>query len=252
MHVLGSLLFVCGGFFSAAQLVRSIVIRSLVAIVLLGAVLLSGRSALFLSVMVGLSVAAISGWSRSRVLAPATYLWPVAAVFLVALMLINIFVTPERLDLGSIPGLVVEKVLSGGGEERVDQAISLWKGIVDSWGGGAGHGIGVDYIRDFDQPWRYELLWLATLFRVGVFGSLIYVAPVFIFFALYIRNMFLEYRRCAVADFMFGGGAAVFLATATNPYLESFEFQWMLILPFLYFVQTSRCSCKLKTREIQN
>jgi hypothetical protein len=35
--------------------------------------------------------------------------------------------------------------------------------------------------------------------------------------------------------FFFTGLVATMLATSTNPYLESFEFQWCLFLPFCYF-----------------
>jgi hypothetical protein len=238
MHVFGSLLFVCGGFFAAPQLIKRWFVRTLVAITLLAVVILSGRSALFVAVLSGLAVAVVAGGRVSDWGAPFRNLGGILVVALVALVGVELIYDLGSADLLRVPLVVFDKIWAGGGEERIDQGIALRAGIAQHFFLGAGHGIGASYIRDYDQPWRYELLWLATLFRVGLFGTAVYLLPAIVIVGRYVRSLFAR-ETSSVGDFMLGGFIAMFLGAATNPYLESFEFQWMLVLPFLYFCRAN-------------
>lgn len=234
MYVFGSLMFVAGGFFAAPQIVKSPLNKFAIAVVLVSAAILSGRSALMLSIGFGGMVFLLSMASHR-----GSRINPRQIVGLVALLLMTALViaaAAERFgfDLERIFMGVVQKVFSGGGEERGAQFIALVDGIRETWFLGAGHGVGVSVIRSEEFPWRYELLWLATVYRVGVVGAAIYFIPVGIIFARY-AAMLASRRNSQASDFMFGGFFAAFLGAATNPYYESFEFQWMLFLPFVYF-----------------
>ncbi|HEY0847741.1 MAG TPA: hypothetical protein VGE12_20415, partial [Noviherbaspirillum sp.] len=234
MYVFGSLMFVAGGFFAAPQLVNSPLNKFAMAVVLVAAALLSGRTALMLSIGFGGMVFLVS-LARHR----GTGIKPRQAIGLIALLLMTglvIVVAAERfgIDLARIFISVAQKVASGGGEERGAQFVALLQGMRETWFLGAGHGVGVSLIRSEEFPWRYELLWLATIYRVGVVGALIYFIPVAVIFARY-AAMLASRRNSPASDFMFGGFLAAFIGAATNPYYESFEFQWMLFLPFVYF-----------------
>lgn len=234
MYVFGSLMFVAGGFFAAPQLVKSPLNKFAIAVVLVAAAILSGRTALMLSIGFGGLVFLVSmAHHRGSRINPRQIVGLVALLLMTALV---ITAAAERFgfDLARIFVGVVQKVFSGGGEERGAQFIALLDGIRETWFLGAGHGVGVSLIRSEEFPWRYELLWLATVYRVGIVGAIIYFIPVGIIFARY-AAMLASQRNSQASDFMFGGFFAAFLGAATNPYYESFEFQWMLFLPFVYF-----------------
>lgn len=235
MYVFGSLMFISGGFFAAPHTIRDPAVRFVFALMLAVAALLSGRSALMLSIALGLAVfalaaarqAALPGRVRQALRFGGSLLLVAAGVAGVAGML--------GLELETILGGVAGKISAGGGEERVDQFHQLLEGIAHTWGLGAGHGIGVPLVRDEQYPWRYELLWLAMVYRVGIVGAMVYCIPMAVITFRYLR--LLKARANGVFDdFMFGGFLAAFIGSATNPYYESFEFQWMLALPFVYFV----------------
>lgn len=234
MYVFGSLMFVSGGFFAAPNIIKSPLSKFAIAVVLVAAALLSGRTALMLSIGFGAMVFLVS---MAHYRGTKIRLRQVVGLVVLGVLTVLVIATAAQrfgFDLTRIVVSVVEKVFSGGGEERGAQFFALLKGILDTWGLGAGHGIGVSLIRSEEFPWRYELLWLATVYRVGVIGALIYFLPVAIIFSRYLA-MLATRRNSPASDFMFGGFFAAFLGAATNPYYESFEFQWMLFLPFVYF-----------------
>jgi len=84
-------------------------------------------------------------------------------------------------------------------------------------------------------------VWLATLYRVGILGTLIYALP----FALYIlAALRLAYRRRLPSrhKFLFSGLVCALLATNTNPYIEAFAFQWMYVIPLVaLFIEYPDC-----------
>lgn len=235
MYVFGSLMFVAGGFCAAPQLVGNLLWRFGLALLLVAAALLSGRSALMLSIVFGGIVFLLSLSRRPGKHVKAGH---VLAAILFAGMTIFAIVSAAshfNLNVADIIIATAKEVFAGGGEERVGQFRALIEGIRDTWMLGAGHGIGVSVIRDEQYPWRYELLWLVTIYRVGIAGALIYFIPVAVILVRY-AGLLASRRHSPASDFMFGGFIAAFLGAATNPYYESFEFQWMLILPFVFFI----------------
>lgn len=245
MYVFGSLMFIAGGFFAAPQAIARPAGRVAFALVLMLAALLSGRSALMLSIGIGLAVFSVSAMRQSSHRGRARQALRFAVSLLFVVFAVGAVASVLGLDLTSILGGVAGKISAGGGEERVDQFHALLKGIADTWGLGAGHGIGVPLVRDEQYPWRYELLWLAMVYRVGIVGVLVYCIPMATIILLYLR---LLRARCnsLFDDFMFGGFLAAFIGSATNPYYESFEFQWMLALPFVYFILFGRSGGRVR------
>lgn len=245
MHVFGTLMFVSSGFIAAPQIIENRLIRIIAGFVFFIAALLSGRSALILSLAIGLLLFITANFSLINILNKKRI---ITVLFFIFFSIIILFVLGRyyEMDVFKVFANLIEKISEGGGEARVDQADALIKGILDSSLLGAGHGVGVSVIRNEEYPWRYELLWLATLFRVGIFGSIIYLIPVGVIFFRYFRQLILR-KNTYASDFMFSGFIASFIGAATNPYYESFEFQWMLVLPFIYFM---RCKDATKKRHL--
>ena len=236
MHVYGSLIFLTAALFAAPEVVANKLNRVLLLLALVVSALTSGRAALIVAVPVGLLVgffvrrvehrdgglvqAARGSWLRYLLI----FLTVVGAVALLDALV-------EDIDLSVIIDALLDKIERGGGEARIDQSAALLSGTLDYSGLGAGHGIGASVQRS-DYAWRYENVPLAVLFKVGVIGSAIYVLP-FVIYVARVVGRILTGTLGSIDKFMFAGFVGVFLAASTNPYLESFIFQWMFILPLV-------------------
>lgn len=240
MHVYGSLIFLSAGFISSPEVIQSFKLRIIVIAVICSAALTSGRAALILSIPIGLlslllltpRTIELSKYQRKksyknlfRALLAVT-----AGVGLV------IYLASYYTDI-NIPYIIsafYEKLGEGGGGERIEQAKSLVSGIIETNGLGAGHGIGVEVVRSEINPWRYELVWLATIYRVGFIGAAIYAILFFHYIFSIIRVA--RSRKLLMKDkFFFSAFVAAFVASNTNPYIEGFAFQWMFIVPLISF-----------------
>lgn len=120
--------------------------------------------------------------------------------------------------------------------ERVYQFNSLMKEIYKYPLFGHGAGAVADYIRSDDQPWTYELSYIAFIFHYGIFGFLVYLIGV-IFIILSLLNISSKEsidRDVKVFIIAFVTGMISFLiANATNPYLAKFDYVWVLFIPVM-------------------
>lgn len=226
MHVYGSLIFITGAFFAASDTIPKRSTRFFILLSLLVCALTSGRSALMLAAPVGLLIFFVI----SKGFSPKKVFHGFIIISLLSFFLIYIMGVFLERDVLRIISLFLEEMGEGGGSVRVGQSLALWDGVAVNSGIGSGHGVGVDYIRSYEFPWRYEVVWLATIYRVGFFGAFIYFLPFLIYFLLFFRR-FIRGEVGSVDRFFFGGFLCVFLVSTTNPYIEAFSFQWMYILP---------------------
>ncbi|QAU24665.1 hypothetical protein EO087_12240 [Dyella sp. M7H15-1] len=240
MHVYGSMIFLCGGFFSTPELIKSRLLRLSLLATLLICALTSGRSALILAIPLGW----ILGWllasrtvehvGKSAIARLIQYGLPALIAVMAALYLLQAY---TQVSISSVFDIVFAKVASGGGSARAEMSRSIYKGIFDNGGLGAGHGVGVPFISDPLHPWRYEVVWLATLYRVGIVGTVIYVLP-FLLYTIGVIRLALARLLPARHKFMFCGFFCAFLATNTNPYIEAFALQWMYVIPLvLWYIE---------------
>jgi hypothetical protein len=233
MHVFGTLLFVGAGFFACPSIVEHRHYRYAVGISIVVAAALSGRSALIVAILCGMLLQLCHTVRERRL----TWHQALATVIIAGLMIGVGMIWGKHLgiDIARVAAASIEKIRQLGGSARSEQVNALWRGIIDSWFLGAGHGVNVSVIRSDESPWQYEMLWHATVFRVGLLGAFVYVVPAVTIVTVYWRRCVDEEPVPGHTRFMFGGFVGSFLGSATNPYLESFDFQWMYVLPFLYF-----------------
>lgn len=235
MHVYGSLIFLSGAFFSSPELIRSRLLRLALLAMLLVCALTSGRTALILAVPLGwflgvlLTPRTTVQPHRSSILRIIRYGVPMAVAVAIALLLLDAY---TQISLSKVLDAVTTKLASGGGPARVEMTRSLSAGILANDGLGSGHGVGVGFISDAEHPWRYELVWLATLYRVGMIGTLVYALPFLLYIVAVIR-LSIGRRLPPRHKFMFCGFVCAFLGTNTNPYIEAFVFQWMYVIPLV-------------------
>jgi hypothetical protein len=240
MHVYGSLIFLCGGFFSTPELIKNKLLRFSLLVTMLVCALTSGRSALILALPIGsvlgwmLSSRTVEHVGKSAIARLIQYGLPLVIAVMVALYLLQAY---TQISISSVLNIVFDKVSSGGGSARAEMSRSLYEGIFDTGGLGAGHGVGVPFVSDPLHPWRYEVVWIATLYRVGIVGTVIYVMP-FLLYAIGVVRLALARLLPSRHKFMFCGFVCAFLATNTNPYIEAFSLQWMYVIPLvLWYIE---------------
>ncbi|RZM11373.1 MAG: hypothetical protein EOP68_03955 [Sphingomonas sp.] len=234
--VYGSMIFLSGAIFAQPDLIRNKWARIVLPGLTLIAAITSGRSAFILAIPVGLGIGIVLrarqrvrvGEKKKRsILGPTIIL---GLVGLIVMGVIDFFV--KSVDLLLIFQSFWDELMSAGGSERAEQSGALWEGFLDSYGLGFGHGKGVQYIRNVNFPWRYEVMPLATLVRVGLVGTLVYMST----FMVYGRGLLDRFkaRDLSAEDiYMIGGFVPAAIGVATNPYIESFVFQWMYFLPVM-------------------
>lgn len=100
---------------------------------------------------------------------------------------------------------------------------------------GSGAGATAGYSRSFEQPWAYELSYVALIFQYGVFGFLVYLFGIL----LLVRGLLRSIEQCGklgFAYFFLSGFLSFLVANATNPYLGKFDYMWVIFIPFAIFV----------------
>ena len=231
MFVYGSLIFLCGGFFSTPEIIEKMYVRILLLASLVIVALTSGRSALILSIPLGLFFGGLLPY-KARVSAKIPPKINIFVLFLCIVIAFFLLISLTDINPFYILDLFMDELLSGGGSARTETSVALLSASFNSFGLGSGHGVGIDIIRDYDHPWRYEAVMPATIFRVGLIGSMIYLMP-FIWYSVEIVKL-ANIRELPIHHkFLFSGFVSAFLATNTNPYIESFVFQWMYVLPIV-------------------
>ena len=242
MHVYGSMIFLCGGFFSSPELIKRRTLRFALLAMLLIAAITSGRSALILSIPMG----ACLGWmlasrttehrGKPAIVRFMQYGVPSLVALIVTLYVLEAY---TQVRVSAVLNIVFNKLASGGGTERTEMSRSLYAAILDNGGLGSGQGVGVNYVSDPIHPWRYEVVWIASIFRVGLLGAFIYVLP-FLIYVLGVARLAIDRRLPAHHKFLFSGFVCAFLATNTNPYVEAFSLQWMYVFPLvMWYVEHS-------------
>lgn len=242
MHVYGSMIFLCGGFFSSPELIKRRTLRFALLAMLLIAAITSGRSALILSIPMG----ACLGWmlgsrttehrGKPAIVRFMQYGVPSLVALIVTLYVLEAY---TQVRVSAVLNIVFNKLAAGGGVERTEMSRSLYAAILDNGGLGSGQGVGVNYVSDPIHPWRYEVVWIASIFRVGLLGAFIYALP-FLIYVLGVAKLAFDRRLPAHHKFLFSGFVCAFLATNTNPYIEAFSLQWMYVFPLvMWYVEHS-------------
>jgi hypothetical protein len=97
---------------------------------------------------------------------------------------------------------------------------------------GLGHGAAArESVRSFEFPWSYELSYVALLFHTGIAGVVVYSLSVL---WIFVQGFRILRKGGQLALYMLPAltGLTCFLiANATNPYLEKYDFMWVIFFP---------------------
>jgi hypothetical protein len=141
-----------------------------------------------------------------------------------------------------VPGGFVEMVASGFrfnsdpvAMSRRDQLMALLNGWAEHPLLGSGHGAPAPgVIRSVAMPWAYELSYVALLYHTGAVGFAVYALG-----AAWIGVMCHRIARSGWPDApslmaVFVGSTSFVIANATNPYLEKYDYIWIIFLPLAF------------------
>jgi hypothetical protein len=141
------------------------------------------------------------------------------------------------LDILSIATMLNERVESLNGFDenvRIDQAMALWDGFLEKPLFGHGLGTNVYILRDEDKIWRYELTYIAAIYRYGIFGCAFYL----VLYGLPFVRIAYRFRSLTIPQqALFVAALSQVFAYAVNPVLDTFDTCWQLLLPILYITQ---------------
>jgi O-antigen ligase len=118
--------------------------------------------------------------------------------------------------------------------ERRLQFTALVDGIEQSPLIGSGLGAVASYLRSDEQPWAYELSYMALLFQFGILGFAAYAAGMLQMLrhmARRVRSKALDRSQRVAFACLIAGLVSFLIANATNPYLAKFDYMWVIFLP---------------------
>lgn len=131
-------------------------------------------------------------------------------------------------------GFEFTNAMSDGAYERYLQ----FNALIQGWGNtpliGSGFGASASVIRSTEQPWAYELSYVALLFHTGLVGVIVYgFATLWIIWQLLliIRSNNVIFVKTAFPTLV--GMISFLIGNATNPYLGKFDFMWVIFVPVL-------------------
>jgi hypothetical protein len=136
---------------------------------------------------------------------------------------------------------------AGGGDSamsRAEQFTSLMEGWLRSPIFGNGLGASASVVRSDEQPWAYELSYMALLFQTGVVGLAIYAVATAWIYWHGIKILKEDGPLAAIMLPSLVGMTCFLTANATNPYLAKFDYMWVIFWPLalinFHLLETNR------------
>ncbi|PIF76978.1 hypothetical protein CLU95_4148 [Variovorax sp. 54] len=197
---------------------------------------LSGRRALMISVFLGPILAYFLTWrsqkKSGRRAGVSRFVGPLILSCVLGFVIYWFFMSFDRAEFYQVQLLSIFDF--EGNESNVERRLqfnALLQGLQESIFFGEGAGAAASYSRSTEQPWAYELSYLAFAFQYGLIGFSIYAAGVLFMVSRLIKIVNFVGRK----DFVFCvlcGFFSFLIANATNPYLSKFDYMWVFFIPF--------------------
>jgi len=175
----------------------------------------------------------------SKLTQEISLLKPVLRLYLIFLALTVIFLVIIYFNYPLIYEGFVERILevftSDGQEIRRVQNEFLLEGFLNNSSLGSGFGGLVDFVRNSERPWLFELTYSQMLFNFGLIGMAFWIMLFSTFTFVAIMKLRVFSGEKSIYNAMLIGLTSTVLVTSTNPYLgSSFDFIFMLsIIPLI-------------------
>lgn len=157
----------------------------------------------------------------------------VAIIGMIALSMMFLYFEYREVYDG-FAGRVFDIFISKERSLRQLQHVALMEGFYSNLFFGSGFGGVTDVVRNSERPWTYELTYSKILFNSGIVGGGMLLSFFVYIFANVIKKMrILQYNKNAYVS-MVVGVIGVFIASASNPYMSSFDYIFSLsIFPLI-------------------
>lgn len=127
--------------------------------------------------------------------------------------------------------------------ERQLQHQGLIDGFLNQYLLGSGFGGTIDVIRSDERPWTFELTYSRLLFNSGLLGFVL-LCVFFVFYIFIGIKKIRSSRHKKLYIPLMVGFFSVLIASASNPYLSSFDFLFVLsIIPLILNTREAAASC---------
>jgi hypothetical protein len=226
--------FICALLFAKSSRDKFHAIPVVLLLIAVGA--MSGRRGLILSTVLGPAIAFVITHKHSRESQTKAINWQRGLLTLIVVIIISFCVYLSVAFVGK--DYYIHQIISifdftenESNLVRVDQLHSLMRGIADSPIFGSGAGAVADYIRSYDMPWLYELTYVSFIFQYGILGFVIYAAGI-VYLCRRLIILIQEKGRSSFEFYFLSGFIGFLLANATNPYLSSFDYMWIIFTPY--------------------
>lgn len=201
-------------------------------------VLLSGRRALLLVVAIAPFFILFLQRFLPHQYKPRVAKWRVGLALVILVSVLGVYGYLQSLFGLSIGGLS-EMFMTGfdfGGNASASARGEQFVALVREWSEhpffGLGHGASAGgSVRSEEFPWAYELSYVALLFHTGLVGFAIYTAGVGWIFLMGLRMIRSGGRWAFYMLPALVGMGCFLIGNATNPYLEKFDYIWVIFLP---------------------
>jgi hypothetical protein len=90
-----------------------------------------------------------------------------------------------------------------------------------------------NYIRNPKTPWAYELSYVTKLMNIGIIGMgiyFLYIVFLVLKLSYHLKNNYVFFLS-AITGFL-----TILIANSSNPYLDSFEYMWMIYFQVLFIL----------------
>jgi hypothetical protein len=237
LHVYGSLIFFASSIIPSLFFIKNGLSRIIYVVSFIIAAVLSGRTALILFVCLGLA-SILLYWKKIK-FNPARILMSVFIIIILGNFIFSKFSFYFDIDIIKfLTEVHLDKIRDGGGGERSEQTKQILNQIYKN---PVGSGfINLTIIRNELKTYRYEVLILSTVMRFGFISVLFIILSLFNIFGYIIKNKLLI--KFQTIDFFVFGFFAIIISSFTNPYLESFCFQWMFFGPVVLLKEKIICT----------
>lgn len=155
---------------------------------------------------------------------------------------------------------LIQMFFDGFDFQRSDSAIARnmqFFALIDGWSQypllGAGHGAGVAYTRSVEQPWAYELSYVALLYQTGIIGFILYASGVLWIFWTGLQMIRSGHALGLQILPVLVGTGSFLIGNATNPYLGKYDYIWVIFLPVAFInLWLLHRKCKNRSTDWQN
>lgn len=203
-------------------------------------VFLSGRRGLLLVVVLCIPIVLLLDRFRTRndintnESSATTYITVILVILYVILSILPNFVEFNATSITTLFESIFEFDSDMSNIERKDQFESLMTGWSYNPLFGHGHGASAEKygsLRSGDQPWAYELSYVALLYQTGIFGTMFFFGGIFYIYYVGVNiiknDKFYGYLMLPTLVSL----TCFLIANATNPYLNKYDYLWVIYLP---------------------